>query len=58
MYLLLAFFAADNVLSWLTSPLIFYPLLLVVSIVALAFSMGLDGLMLPFVKTTVNTILR
>jgi hypothetical protein len=57
-YLLLAFFAADNVLSWIASPFIFYPLMMVVSVVAMLYSMGFGGIMLPLFRQSVNFTLR
>jgi hypothetical protein len=56
--LLIAFFAADNVLSWISSPIIFYPLMFVVGIISLLYSMGLGGIMLPVFRQTVNMVLR
>jgi hypothetical protein len=56
--LLIAFFAADNVLSWISSPSIFYPLMFVVGIISLLYSMGLGGIMLPVFRQTVNMVLR
>ena len=47
MYLLLAFFASDNILSWLSSPIIFYPLMLVLGAFAMLYSAGLGPIMGP-----------
>ena len=57
-YALLAFFAADNVLSWIASPIIFYPLMFVLSIIIMLYSMGLGGIMWPVFRQTVNLVLR
>lgn len=57
-YLLMAFFAADNVLSWIASPFIFYPLMMVLSVVAMLYSMGLGGIMFPLFRQSVNLVLR
>ncbi len=57
MYLVLAFFAADNILSWMTSPFIFYPLMMIGSIMAVLYSMGLGGIMWPVFRQTTNLVL-
>lgn len=57
-YALLAFFAADNVLSWMASPIVFYPLMFVLSIIIMLYSMGLGGIMWPVFRQTVNLVLR
>lgn len=57
-YLLLAFFAADNVMGWLSSPLIFYPLMLIIGGVAMLYSMGLGSLMGPLARQSINMGLR
>lgn len=49
-YLMLAFFAADNVMSWLASPIIFYPLMLILGGVSILYSMGLGPIMLPLAR--------
>lgn len=57
-YLVLAFFAADNVLSWLASPFIFYPLIMVLGVISIMYSMGLGGVMFMVARQTTNLILR
>jgi hypothetical protein len=57
-YLLIAFFAADNVLSWLSSPFFFYPIMMIASVVAMMYSMGLGGIMFPLFRQSVNMVLR
>ena len=57
-YLLLAFFAADNVMGWISSPLIFYPLMLIFGSIAMLYSMGLGSLMGPLARQVVNGGLR
>ena len=57
-YLVLAFFAADNILSWLTSPFIFYPLIIILGFVSILYSMGLGGVMLVVIRQSANLILR
>lgn len=56
-YLLLAFFAADNVIGWLSSPLIFYPIVLILGGVSLLYSMGLGPVIGPLFRQTVNVAL-
>lgn len=36
MYVLLAWFASDNILGWLSSPLLFYPLVIIGSLLLVA----------------------
>lgn len=57
-YLALAFFAADNILSWISSPFIFYPLIMVLGVISILYSMGLGGIMLPIARQTTNLVLR
>jgi hypothetical protein len=58
MYVLLAFFASDNILNWLSSPFLFYPIVFIASILGLLYSMGLGGVMLPMARHSVNIALR
>jgi hypothetical protein len=55
---MLAFFAADNVMGWLSSPIIFYPLMLVLGGVSILYSMGLGPVMVPLARQSVNMGLR
>lgn len=61
MYVLLAWFASDNVLGWLSSPILFYPLVVIGSLLFAAFQMGmmpvLLGAGLPILKAQVNGFL-
>ena len=54
---MLAFFAADNVIGWLSSPLIFYPIVLILGGVSLLYSMGLGPVIGPLFRQTVNVAL-
>ena len=56
-YALMAFFAADNVLSWLSSPIFFYPFIMIGGIISILFSMGLGPLIKPIFRQTTNLIL-
>eukprot|EP00347_Sterkiella_histriomuscorum_P023862 403333128 len=56
-YLLLAFFAADNVIGWLSSPLIFYPIVMILGGVSLLYSMGLGPVIGPLARQTVNVVM-
>jgi hypothetical protein len=49
-YGLLIFFAMDNVMNWIQHPIVFYPLMMLVSVVALLYSMGLGGVMVPVAR--------
>lgn len=54
MYALLAWFASDNIMGWLSSPILFYPLILIGSLLLVAWQMGLMpvilGAGLPIIK--------
>ena len=52
LWAVLAFFAADNLMSWLSSPLIFYPAMLVLGAFVIVHSLGLTYIVLPLVKQT------
>lgn len=57
---LLAWFASDNVMNWIASPILFYPLLMLGMICAVLHSMGVLSILLdlafPIVKSTVNNL--
>jgi len=55
---LLAFFAFDNVMAWISHPIIFYPLMMLVSVIAMLYSMGLGGVMIPVARQSINMGLR
>ncbi len=54
MYVLLAWFASDNIMGWLSSPILFYPLVLIGSLLLVAWQMGLMPILigagLPVIK--------
>jgi hypothetical protein len=47
MYGLLAYFAYDDIFRMLLNPILFYPVMFIVSIIALLYSIGLGPIMLP-----------
>ena len=49
----MAFFAADNVMSWLSSPLMFYPFMLLLGVYAVIHSLGMAHIVIPIVKQTI-----
>jgi hypothetical protein len=57
-YVLLAYFAYDDIFRMILNPILFYPIMFVTSIVAMMYSMGLGPVMIPAVKQTVNMSLR
>lgn len=61
LWLLLVWFASDNVAGYLTSPIFFYPMVLLAGIAVIMHQLGVLGLFiemgLPMVKTQVNTLL-
>ena len=60
-WVLLAWFASDNIAGYLTSPIFFYPLVLLAGIAVILHQLGILKLLieigLPQVRTQVNTIL-
>lgn len=56
--MVLAFFAADNVMSWLASPILFYPILMIMGAFAVVHSMGLSPIVMPLLKQTMVQIAR
>ena len=61
MWVLLAFFASDNIMGYLASPILFYPLILIAAFAVVAQQMGILEILLnigyPMVKQQVNGIL-
>ena len=58
LYVILVYFAYDDIFRMLANPLLFYPLIVVTSIIAMLYSMGLGPVMIPVVKTSLNMGLR
>ena len=58
LYVILVYFAYDDIFRMLANPLLFYPLIFVFSIVAMLYSMGLGPVMIPVAKTSLNMGLR
>ena len=62
MWIALAWFASDNIAGYMMSPIIFYPVILLIGIAAILHSLGILGLLvnmgLPTAKARVNEILR
>jgi hypothetical protein len=56
-YALLAFFAADNIFSWLSHPLLFYPIIMFGGIISILFSMGLGPVLKPIFRQVTNLLL-
>jgi len=57
-YVMLAYFAYDDIFRMIMNPILFYPIMFVTSIVAMMYSMGLGPVLIPAVKQTVNVGLR
>ena len=55
---LLVYFGYDDVYRMLMSPILFYPVMLIVTMVALLYSMGLGPVMIPLVRQQVNKYSR
>lgn len=58
LYAILAYFAYDDILRMLINPILFYPIMFVVSILALLYSIGLGPIMVPVAKQNFNFALR
>ena len=58
MWVLLIFFAFDNVMGWLASPFLFYPIMLILAVIGMLYSMGMGQLIFPVVRQAVNMGLR
>ena len=60
MWVALAWFASDNVMSWLSSPILFYPLVILAGILVILFQLGilpiLIKMVVPQVKDRVNEV--
>lgn len=57
-YVLLAYFAYDDILRMMWNPFIFTPLVFVISAVGLMYTMGMGPIMVPLIKGEANKLLR
>merc|ERR1712003_366 len=53
-YVAFIYFAYDDIFRMLGNPLLFYPLVLICSILGMLYSMGLGPIMIPAIKSSVN----
>lgn len=58
MYILLAYFAYDDILRMMWNPFIFTPLVFVISAVGILYTMGMGPIMVPMIKQEANKLLR
>jgi hypothetical protein len=58
LYIVLVYFAYDDIFRMLANPILFYPLVFMISIIMMLYSMGLSPIMLPIAKQSVNLGLR
>ena len=60
MWVALAWFASDNVMGWLSSPILFYPLVILAGILVILFQLGILPILIkmgvPMVKDQVNGV--
>ena len=60
MWVALAWFASDNVMGWLSSPILFYPLVILAGILVILFQLGilpiLIKMVVPQIKDRVNEV--
>ena len=50
LWLLIGIFAVDDILDWIHTPLIFYPLLLVIGVYLFLQYLGLQSVVFPLIK--------
>jgi len=58
LYVVLVYFAYDDIFRMLANPIFFYPIVLICSLLGMMYSMGLGPVMVPVVKTSINLGLR
>lgn len=58
MYVLLAYFAYDDIWRMMFNPFIFTPLVFIISAVGILYTMGMGPIMVPLVKSEANKLLR
>lgn len=58
LYVILVYFAYDDIFRMMANPILFYPLMFAVSILAMLYSMGLGPIMVPVARTSINMGLR
>ena len=58
MYAILAYFAYDDIFRMCMNPILFYPIMFIISILALLYSIGLGPIMMPLAMQHFNMILR
>jgi len=57
-YVILVYFAYDDIFRMMRNPLLLYPIVLVMSILGMLYSIGLGPVMIPIVQSTINMWLR
>jgi hypothetical protein len=55
---MLAYFAADDIMALIASPLLFYPFIGILGAFSLIYSMGLNTVVIPVVRQATNLILK
>lgn len=62
MWVLLVWFASDNVIGWLSSPILFYPIILLAGVLVILFQLGILPILwklgLPMAKDHTNGLLE
>jgi len=54
LYIVLVYFAYDDIFRMLANPLLFYPLVLISCVLGMLYSFGLGPVMVPAITSTVN----
>ena len=58
LYVVLAYFAYDDIFRMMFNPFIFTPFVLILSIVGMLYSMGMGPVMVPVMRQQTNMVLR
>ena len=62
MYVLLVWFASDNVMGWLSSPILFYPIMMIATALGVCYQLGLmpilQDIWLPVFTAKANKLLE
>jgi hypothetical protein len=58
LYVILVYFAYDDIFRMMANPILFYPLMFIGSILAMLYTMGLGPIMVPVARTSINMGLR
>jgi len=58
LYIILVYFAYDDIFRWLATPMFFYPIVFISSILGMLYSIGLGPIIIPVARSSINVGLR